>query len=239
MAGRSSRETSASRRNELKNAKVEPICRKYLDLRYRLMPYLYTAVRECHDTGMPIMRALLATRARRAGGGGPRRRIHVGPGHARRTRRREERDLAARLSAARKLVRFWTNEKLDGGREIDRPVDLETTPIFVRAGSVLPMGPVKQYADEPSDAPLGTHRLSRRKRIVVRVRRRRPHVRLSTGRVDADRDELAGRHAAALAQPRAGARMLAPMRRTLNVRVAASQRRRRWCSAGRRLWCRC
>ncbi len=31
---------------------------KYLELRYRLMPYLYTAVRECHDTGLPIMRAL-------------------------------------------------------------------------------------------------------------------------------------------------------------------------------------
>ena len=43
---------------ELKNTRVEPICRKYLELRYRLMPYLHTAVRECHDTGLPIMRAL-------------------------------------------------------------------------------------------------------------------------------------------------------------------------------------
>jgi len=33
-------------------------------------------------------------------------------------------------------------------------VDLKTTPLYVRAGTVLPLGPVKQYDDEPSDAPL-------------------------------------------------------------------------------------
>ena len=43
---------------EFRNPDVEPICRKYLDLRYRLLPYLYSLVREAHDTGMPIMRAL-------------------------------------------------------------------------------------------------------------------------------------------------------------------------------------
>ena len=44
--------------SELHNAAVEPICKQYLELRYRLMPYLYTAVRECHDTGLPILRAM-------------------------------------------------------------------------------------------------------------------------------------------------------------------------------------
>jgi Glycosyl hydrolases family 31 len=37
--------------SELHNAAVEPICRKYLELRYQLMPYLYSAVRESHSTG--------------------------------------------------------------------------------------------------------------------------------------------------------------------------------------------
>ena len=44
--------------NELHNAAVEPICRKYLELRYRLLPYKYTLCREAHDTGLPLMRAL-------------------------------------------------------------------------------------------------------------------------------------------------------------------------------------
>jgi alpha-D-xyloside xylohydrolase len=35
---------------------------------------------------------------------------------------------------------FWTEERLDGGREIDRAVDLETIPLHVRAGTILPLG---------------------------------------------------------------------------------------------------
>ena len=36
---------------------------------------------------------------------------------------------------------FWTEERVDGGREIDRAVDLATMPLYVRAGAVIPMGP--------------------------------------------------------------------------------------------------
>jgi alpha-glucosidase (family GH31 glycosyl hydrolase) len=49
---------------------------------------------------------------------------------------------------------FWTHEKVEGGKEITRKVDLETTPLYVRAGALLPMGPVKQYTEEKVDAPL-------------------------------------------------------------------------------------
>ena len=44
--------------SQLHNPQVEPICRKYLELRYRMLPYLYSAVRECATTAMPVMRAL-------------------------------------------------------------------------------------------------------------------------------------------------------------------------------------
>ncbi|HEY6226666.1 MAG TPA: TIM-barrel domain-containing protein, partial [Verrucomicrobiae bacterium] len=44
--------------SELHNAQVEPICRKYLELRYRMLPYNYSLAREACDTGMPMMRAL-------------------------------------------------------------------------------------------------------------------------------------------------------------------------------------
>src|SRR5437762_10577717 len=39
--------------SQLHNAQVEPICRKYLELRCRMLPYLYSAARECTTTGMP------------------------------------------------------------------------------------------------------------------------------------------------------------------------------------------
>ena len=44
--------------SELHNAAVEPICRKYLELRYRLMPYVYSAVRESPDGFADYARAL-------------------------------------------------------------------------------------------------------------------------------------------------------------------------------------
>ena len=49
---------------------------------------------------------------------------------------------------------FWSNEKLEGAREIDRAVDLSTMPLHVRAGTILPLGPIKQYVDEPVSDPL-------------------------------------------------------------------------------------
>jgi alpha-glucosidase (family GH31 glycosyl hydrolase) len=49
---------------------------------------------------------------------------------------------------------FWTSERLEGGREITRQVDLETMPLYVRGGSILPLGPVKQYTGEKVDEPL-------------------------------------------------------------------------------------
>ncbi len=42
---------------------------------------------------------------------------------------------------------------IEGGREIDRAVDLETMPLYVRAGAIVPLGPVKQYTAEAVDAP--------------------------------------------------------------------------------------
>jgi alpha-glucosidase/alpha-D-xyloside xylohydrolase len=138
---------------ELHNADVEPICRKYLELRYRLMPYLYSAVHEGHKTGLPIIRSLW---------------LHH-PDDPAAVARGDEylwgRDLLVvpvteKGATSRKVYLprgrwydFWTVERLDGGREIVRPVDLATIPLFARAGAIIPMGPVKQYTDEPVAGP--------------------------------------------------------------------------------------
>ena len=139
---------------ELHNPDVERICRKYLELRYQLLPYLYTAVREAHDTGVPIMRAMwlhfpddpIAVARGDQYMWGPD--LLVAP-------------VVQKGATTRRLYLprgvwfdFWTNERVEGGREIDRPVTLDVTPIFVRAGAVIPMGPVKQYTGEAVDAPL-------------------------------------------------------------------------------------
>ena len=38
---------------------------------------------------------------------------------------------------------------MTGGREVERAVDLATIPLYVRAGAVIPSGPVRQYDGEP------------------------------------------------------------------------------------------
>jgi alpha-glucosidase/alpha-D-xyloside xylohydrolase len=40
---------------------------------------------------------------------------------------------------------FWTEERVEGGREIRRPVELATLPLYLRAGAIVPMGPLKQH----------------------------------------------------------------------------------------------
>jgi alpha-glucosidase (family GH31 glycosyl hydrolase) len=140
--------------SQLHDARVEPVCRKYLELRYRLLPYLYSVVHECTKTGVPIMRPLWLhfphdPKSVECGDqylwgpnllvapvvekGATSRRVYLPPS---------------------KWFDFWTGELLEGGREIDRPVDLETLPLYARSGSILPLGPVKQYAEEKVDRPI-------------------------------------------------------------------------------------
>jgi alpha-glucosidase (family GH31 glycosyl hydrolase) len=140
--------------SQLHDARVEVICRRYLELRYRMLPYLYSVVRECATTGMPIMRALwlhypedaLAVASGDEFLWG--RNLLVAP-------------VVEKGATARKIYLprgawydFWNGERIEGGREISREVDLETIPIYTRAGSIVPMGPVRQYVSETVEGPL-------------------------------------------------------------------------------------
>ncbi|MEX1129050.1 MAG: TIM-barrel domain-containing protein [Vicinamibacterales bacterium] len=140
--------------SELHNAAVEPIVKKYLELRYRLLPYTYTAAKETTETGLPMIRALW---------------LHY-PEDPAAVARGDQflwgRDLlvspVVEKGATSRMVYlprgtwfdFWTDARLEGGREISREVDLDTMPLHVRAGTVLPLAPVRQYVDQAVDEPL-------------------------------------------------------------------------------------
>jgi alpha-glucosidase (family GH31 glycosyl hydrolase) len=139
--------------SELHNPAVEPICRKYLELRYRLLPYNYTLARQACDTGLPMMRALW---------------LHY-PNDAEAVKLGDEylwgRDIlvAPVMEKGAKSRRvylpagawhdWWTGEKLAGGRWIERPVDLATLPLYVRAGAIIPLDPVRQYTAQAVSEP--------------------------------------------------------------------------------------
>jgi len=48
---------------------------------------------------------------------------------------------------------FWTGQRHEGGRRVERDFALDEFPLFVRAGSIVPMGPVVEYTGERPDAP--------------------------------------------------------------------------------------
>lgn len=141
------------RPDELQNGLVEPIARKYLQLRYQLLPYNYTLVRRTHETGLPPMRAMwlhspndsMAVRQDDQYLWG--RNLLVAPVH---TQGATHRTLYLPEGT---WYDFWTNERRSGGEEITRQVDLATMPIYVRAGTILPMAPVRQHVGQEVDEP--------------------------------------------------------------------------------------
>src|SRR5258708_24634895 len=48
---------------------------------------------------------------------------------------------------------WWTGEKLAGKQWIERSVDLPTMPLYVRAGAIIPLDPVRQYTSQPVNEP--------------------------------------------------------------------------------------
>jgi alpha-D-xyloside xylohydrolase len=58
------------------------------------------------------------------------------------------------LPAGSSWIDFWTGEKLDGGRTIVADAPIEKMPLMVRAGSIVPMGPLVQYAAEKPADPI-------------------------------------------------------------------------------------
>lgn len=135
--------------------RVEEICRHCLTLRYQLLPYLYGRFAEARDTGAPIMRPLLWHYQNDPVAVACGDQFLLG------------RDLLVapvlRQGAVARSVylpsdvwfNFWTGERLVGGRHVVADAPLDTIPLFVRAGGIVPLGPRQHYVGElPTDAIL-------------------------------------------------------------------------------------
>jgi alpha-glucosidase/alpha-D-xyloside xylohydrolase len=139
--------------SEMNNKAIEPIAKKYAELRYQLMPYTYTLAWEARDAGMPLMRAMWLhypndEQCKKIGDqflwG---RDLLVAPvyqkGAVSRTVYLPEGD----------WYDWWTNAREAGGKTVTRSVDLSTMPVYVRAGAIIPFDPVRQYTAQPVDEP--------------------------------------------------------------------------------------
>lgn len=132
----------------------ETLIRKTIEFRYRLLPYLYTALWQHSHKGTPVIRPLsfydqqdeeclirteeflcgdhLLT-APITGQGISSRKMYLPKG---------------------KWFNFFTNKQIDGGDVIKAEAELDRFPLFVRAGAVIPLQPVKQHVNEKNDEPV-------------------------------------------------------------------------------------
>lgn len=127
---------------------TERICRKYIELRYTLLPYLYDVMREGERTGLPMIRPLVLEFQNDPAvwdlndqflcGGD----LLVAP-----VVQQGQRARSVYLPAGG-WVDFWTGETFAGSRYLVRDTPLDVCPLYIRAGGVLPRGPVQQYVGE-------------------------------------------------------------------------------------------
>ena len=127
---------------------ITDIVRKFVEIRYQLLPYLYTAFWKHLDDGTPILKSLV---------------LYDQEDHGTHYRSDEfifgEQILACPIQEPNakgrrmyiprgKWYNFWTDEVVEGGKEMWVDADIDSMPIFIKEGAVIPKYPVQQYVGE-------------------------------------------------------------------------------------------
>ncbi|GAA4280256.1 glycoside hydrolase family 31 protein [Gaetbulibacter aestuarii] len=127
---------------------ITDVVRKFIELRYQLLPYLYTAFWRYAEEGIPILKSLV-----------------LYDQHDTHTHYRNdefifgEKILACPINEPNAKGRrmyfpkgewynFWTDELVNGGQELWVDADLDSMPVFIKAGAMIPKYPIQQYVGE-------------------------------------------------------------------------------------------
>ena len=129
---------------------VVDITRKFVNLRYQLLPYLYTMFWEYINDGVPMLKPL----------------VYFDQEDIQTHYRTDEFLFGNQIlvcpilepnAQGRRMYlpvgqwfNYWTNELVEGKKELWVKTDYDQIPIFVKAGSVIPKYPVQQYVGEKS-----------------------------------------------------------------------------------------
>ncbi|HEY2014528.1 MAG TPA: glycoside hydrolase family 31 protein [Bryobacteraceae bacterium] len=132
----------------------EDIIRKYLKLRYRLLPFLYTALEDAHRTGVPLFRPLLLNYQDDENTLGIDDQFMIGADLLAAPILKPDMNSRLVYLPQGTWVDYWTGAEQAGGRMIRVEAPLETVPLFVRGGAILPTGPEMNYVGEKQGEPL-------------------------------------------------------------------------------------
>lgn len=151
-----------------KGGKVYDAIEKYINLRYRLLPYIYSASWDVTANHSTMMRALMMDFVQDKNTWDINdqylfgKSIMVSPVtnamyikpvvNGRDTSNAEDfgtlKTKQTYLPEGVDWYDFWTGEKLEGGVTVKKETPIDIMPIYVKAGSIIPMGPLVQYAEE-------------------------------------------------------------------------------------------
>ncbi|WP_010134640.1 glycoside hydrolase family 31 protein [Ochrovirga pacifica] len=127
---------------------ITNVVRKFIELRYQLLPYIYTAFYKYIQEGIPMIKSLVLydqednqTHYRTD--------EFISGEHILACPIGEPNSKGRRVYIPRgKWFNFWSHEPVDGGKEMWVDADLDSMPIFVKEGAVIPKYPIQQYVGE-------------------------------------------------------------------------------------------
>jgi len=120
---------------------AEPILAKFLRLRYALIPYLYSLGHHTYETGAPFMRALFMDFPSDPNVANLGDEYMLGPAFlVAPVTSQGETSRKVYLPAGADWYDYWTNQKYTGGQTITAAAPIDQIPVFVRAGSIVPVG---------------------------------------------------------------------------------------------------
>jgi len=132
----------------------EAIRRKYIELRYVLMPYLYTGIEEASRTGLPLMRPVFLEYPQASDYYGNNRDFLFGRDFFVAPITTEMVDAEEISLPPGDWYDFWTNTKLSSKEKFSLHPRLDEMPLYVRAGAIVPMQPLVQSTEEKPNGPL-------------------------------------------------------------------------------------
>jgi len=127
---------------------ITDIVRKFIEIRYQLLPYLYTAFWRYAEEGIPILKSLVLFDQKDPHTHYRNDEFIFG-----------EKILACPIAEPNAKGRrmfipkgdwynFWDDTLIEGGEEVWVDADLDSMPIFVKAGAIIPKYPIQQYVGE-------------------------------------------------------------------------------------------
>jgi alpha-D-xyloside xylohydrolase len=135
---------------------AEDVMAKFNALRYQLIPYIYSQAKTTYDTGAPFMRPLWMDFSNDPNVANIGTQYMFGPAFlVAPITEQGQTEKEVYLPAGTDWYNFWTNEKLAGGRWVKVAAPIDQIPLFVRAGTILPLGaPVQSTASKQAIAQI-------------------------------------------------------------------------------------